>query len=45
VNNKNAIALKYTDLRPRAVRQGEQLPKAGQVRPKYIAIDMILILF
>jgi hypothetical protein len=46
--HNNAIALKYIDLRSSAVRQfskSEQLPEDGQVRPKHVAVDMILMLF
>jgi hypothetical protein len=43
VNNDNAIAWKYIDLRPCAVWQfqkSEQLLKDGQVRLKHITIDV-----
>jgi hypothetical protein len=48
VNNDNAIAWKYIDLRRSAVRRfskSEQLPEEGQGGPKHIAINVILILF
>jgi hypothetical protein len=38
----------YIVLRSGAVQQfssGEQLPEDGQVRPKYVAADVILMLF
>jgi hypothetical protein len=42
VNNNNAIALKYIDLRSSAARRfsnSEQLPEDGHVGPKHAAID------
>jgi hypothetical protein len=47
-NNDNAIAWKCIVLRASAVQwfpKSEQLPKDSQVGPKYIAIDVILMLF
>jgi hypothetical protein len=39
VNDDNAIAFKYFDLRSSAeVSKSEHLPEDGQVRPKHIAI-------
>jgi hypothetical protein len=48
VNNETAIAWKYIGLRSIAVQRfskSEQLPEDGQVRPKCVAIDVILMLF
>jgi hypothetical protein len=48
VNNINAIAWRYIDLRSSAVwrfSNSEQLPEDGQVRPKHVAILVILTLF
>jgi hypothetical protein len=48
VNNANAVAWKYISLRSSAVQwfqKGEQLPEDGQVRPKHVAVDVILMLF
>jgi hypothetical protein len=43
VNDKNAIALKYFDLRTSAVSvavlYSEHLPEDGQVRLKHVAVD------
>jgi hypothetical protein len=46
VNNDNEIAWKYIDFRTSAVRRfskSEQLPEDYQVRPKHVAVDVILI--
>jgi hypothetical protein len=48
VKNDKAIAWKFIDLRSSAMRRfskGEQLPEDGQIRPKHVAIYVILILF
>jgi hypothetical protein len=48
VNNSNAIAWKYVDFRSGTMRRfskSEHLPEDGQIWPKHVAIDMILMLF
>jgi hypothetical protein len=48
IANDDAIARKYIELISSAVRRfskSEQLPEDGQVRPKRVAIDVILMLF
>lgn len=48
MNNDTAIAVKYIDLRSNSVRcfsESEPLPEDGQVKPKHVAIDAILMLF
>jgi hypothetical protein len=47
VNNNKVRAWKYTDLRSSVVMvsKREQLPEDGQVRPKQVAINVILMLF
>jgi hypothetical protein len=44
----NAIVCKFIDLRSSAVQRfsdSDQLPEDGHVRPKYVEIDAILMLF
>jgi hypothetical protein len=48
VKNDNAVAWKYIGIRSSVVRRiskSEQLPEDDQVRPKHVAIDVILKLF
>jgi hypothetical protein len=48
VNNDNAVTWKYIDLRSRAVGRianSEHLPKDGQIGPKHVATDVILMSF